>query len=156
MVFCRFLSCILISKLDILHCVGMKDRITQLTASRKQLRQQMPGDCATGSAKGNLTGRSISEAEFKSELHAAHGGLGRADFAVARTVGDKLASIGEADAVGAAIPGRVGNVESFPAELDVVALFEHEILVNGGIRVKASGAAELVIAGAAEVAEIGA
>ena len=31
-----------ISKRDIFHCIEMKDRIAQLTASRKQLRQQMP------------------------------------------------------------------------------------------------------------------
>jgi len=31
-----------IPKFDIFHCIEMKDRIAQLTASRKQLRQQMP------------------------------------------------------------------------------------------------------------------
>src|SRR5439155_355439 len=31
-----------ILKRDIFHCIEMKDRVAQLTASRKQLRQQMP------------------------------------------------------------------------------------------------------------------
>ena len=31
-----------ISKCDIFHLIEMKDRVTQLTASRKQLLQQMP------------------------------------------------------------------------------------------------------------------
>src|SRR2546423_9386994 len=41
MVFCRFLLHPILKR-DIFHCIGMKDKSAQLTAARKQLRQQMP------------------------------------------------------------------------------------------------------------------
>ena len=44
-IFCEvlsFFSCISYVECDIFHLLEMKDRVTQLTASRKQLLQQMP------------------------------------------------------------------------------------------------------------------
>src|SRR3954447_14131140 len=74
------------------------------------------------------TNSSSSEPEFQAELHPPHRRLYGPDLAVTCAIRCNLVRTREAHTVWIPEPGRVGEIERFPAELDVVVLLHVKIL----------------------------
>src|SRR4029078_10092743 len=72
----------------------------------------------------------------------------------ARAVWSNLVRAGKADVVWRSKPGSIGEVESLPAKLDVVVLLDVEVFEHREIEVALPRSAHLVVAGAAEMAEV--
>src|SRR5258708_3391242 len=106
------------------------------------------------SRRCRLEGRSTSEPELQGKLHPAHRISDTPDFSVAAAVRRKLVRGREADAARIVEVRSVEQIERFPTELDVVFLFEGEVLKQRVIHVALARTAELADTGAAHVTQI--